>query len=195
MDEILQALKTLAKNCMFKDVTATAYRDELVHDFFFTGLQSSSIRLCLLENSTLDFNAMFTQTRSLDTAQRSSETYVTPNLFKFSTAAATLFPDDPSKSTIAAVSGPKCYFCGNSKHSPHKCPAKEAVSQSCQKEGHFANVCRSNPASTRSEQSILASVYPTLATVLSSPPPTLLKSSTQVTINCVSAKALVDSCS
>ena len=165
MDEFLQALKTL---------TATVYRDESVRDAFITGLQSGSIRQCLLENSTLDLNAMFTQARSLDAAQRSSETYVTPNPPTFSTAAATLSTDDPSESTIAAVCGTKCYFCGYSKH-PR--PAKEAVCRSCQKKGHFANVCRSNPASNRSEQSnATASVYPTLATVPSSTPPTLLTS-------------------
>ncbi len=53
MDEFLQALKTLAKDCKFKDVTATVYRDESVRD---AGLQSGSIRQRLLENSTLDLS-------------------------------------------------------------------------------------------------------------------------------------------
>ncbi len=97
---------------------------------------------------------------SLDAAQQSSETYVTPNTPTFSTAVAALPTDYPSESTIAAVSRPKCYFCENSKHPCHKYPAKEAVCRRCQKKGHFANVCRSNPASTRSEQSNkTASVY------------------------------------
>ena len=90
MDEFLQALKTLAKYCKFKDVTATVYRDEAVRDAFISGLQSNSIRQRLLENTTLDLKTMFTQARSLDVAQRSSETYVTPNPPSFPAAAATL---------------------------------------------------------------------------------------------------------
>ena len=89
MDEFLQALKTLAKDYKFKDVTATVYRDEAVCDAFISGLQSNSIRQRLLENTTLDLKTMFTQARSLDVAQRSSETYITPNPRSFPAAAAT----------------------------------------------------------------------------------------------------------
>ena len=103
-----------------------------MRDAFITGLQFSSIRQRLLKNSTLDLNAMFTQARFLKAAQRSTETYVTPNPPTFSTAAANLSTDDPFESIRAAVSGPKCYFCGYSKHLRHKCPAKEAVCRSCQ---------------------------------------------------------------
>ncbi len=60
--------ESLAKDCKFKDVTATVYRDESVRDAFITGLQSGSIRQRLLENSTLDLNTMFTQAWSLDAA-------------------------------------------------------------------------------------------------------------------------------
>lgn len=117
MDEFLQALKTLAKDCQFKDATATVYRDEAVRDAFITGLQSTSIRQRLLENSTLDLKTMFTQARSLDVAQKSSETYVTSSPHSFPTAATTSSPlpagnpENDSESTIAAVTGAKCYFC------------------------------------------------------------------------------------
>ena len=165
------------------------YRDEAVRDAFITGLQSNTIRQCLLENSTLELGAMFTQARSLDTAQKNSESYT-------SSGPPSNDPEGNPESTLAAVTGPKCYFCGYSKHPHHKCPAKDATCKRCQKRGHFAKVCRSNPAGSQLEQgSAGASVYPTLAAVPSSTPPTLLKSSSKVTIDGVSARALIDSCS
>ena len=202
MDEFLQVLKALAKDCKFKDVTAAVYRDEAVRDAFIAGLQSNTIRQRLLENTTLDLGAMFTQARSLDAAQKSSETYVTSNLSPPPTAAATTSPspmgraDYNSGSVVAAVTGAKCYFCGYSKHPRHKCPAKDATCRNCQKKGHFSKVCRSVPIVGRPEQSSAAAcVHPTLATVPSAAPPTLQKSSTKVVINGVSATALIDSCS
>ena len=200
LDEFLQSLKTLSKDCKFTDVTAATYKDEAVRDAFITGLQSSYIRQRLLENTTLDLNSMFTQARSLHTAQKSSETYVTPDPPPFHAAATTSShisqSGDDSESVITAVTGAKCYFCGYSRHPRHKCPAKDATCKKCQKKGHFAKVCRSNPAGDQLEHSrATASAYPTLATVPSSTPPTLLKSSTEIVINGVSARALVDSCS
>ena len=196
MDEFLQALKTLAKDCKFTAVTASVYRDEAVRDAFITGLQSNSIRQRLLENTTLDLKTMFTQARTLDAAQKSSETYGLPNSSSFPTAAAIPPPSPPegnsdgnSEGALAAMSGAKCYFCGFSKHPRHRCPAKDATCRSCQKKGHFAKVCKSSQGGTT------ATVYPMLATVPSSTPPTLLKSSTEVTVNGVRARALVDSCS
>ena len=206
MDEFLQALKTLAKDCKFRDVTAAVYRDEAVRDAFIAGLLSNPIRQRLLENSTLDLDTMFTQARSLDVAQKSSETYVSPNPSAFPTAATTssaatsLSPpsqvgihEDECEGTLAATTGAKCYFCGYSKHPRHKCPAKDATCRKCQKRGHFAKVCKSNPPRGQPEGGTTASMHPTLATVPSSTPPTLLKSSTEVTINGTSARALVDS--
>jgi len=97
---------------------------------------------------------------------------------------------------LATITGAKCYFCGYSKHACQKCPAKDSTCRSCQKKGHFAKVCRSNLAGGQPEQSsVTASVYPTLAAVPSSTLSTLLKSSTEVTINGVSARAPMDSCS
>lgn len=206
IDEFLQALKTLSKDCNFQDVTAAVYRDEAVRDAFITGLQSNTIRQRLLEK-TLDLDTMFTQARSLHTAQKSSESYTSSGPPSFPTAATTLTPSSASdlgcnpessvsEATIAAVTGAKCYFCGYSKHPRHKCPARDATCKKCQKRGHFAKVCRSNPAGSRLGQGgAAASVYPTLATVPSCTPPTLLKSSSKITIDGVSARALIDSCS
>ena len=95
INEFLQSLKTLSKYCNFQNVTAAVYRDEAVRDAFITGLQSNTIRQRLLENSTLELAAMFTQARSLDTAQKNSESYTLSGPPSFPTAATTLSPNDP----------------------------------------------------------------------------------------------------
>ena len=44
LDEFLQALKILSKDCNFKDVTAARHQEETIRDAFISGLQSSIIR-------------------------------------------------------------------------------------------------------------------------------------------------------
>ena len=50
LDEYLQALKVLSKDCNFKNVTAMQYCEESIRDAFISGLQSNLIRQRLLEN-------------------------------------------------------------------------------------------------------------------------------------------------
>ena len=75
LDEYLQALKTLSKDCNFKNVTAAQYCEESTRDAFIAGLLSDVIRQRLLENKTLDLKTMFDQARSLESAMKSSESY------------------------------------------------------------------------------------------------------------------------
>ena len=130
LDEYLQALKTLSKDCNFKNVTAAQYRDESIRDAFITGLLSNSIRQRLLENKTLDLKTMFDQARSLESAMKSSESY-TGSQPSFNSAV----PDSPSASvlpqsenldptSLAALPNEgtaSCFFCGNSRHARSKC--------------------------------------------------------------------------
>ena len=41
LDEYLQTLKTLSKDCNFQSVTASKYREESIRDAFISGLRSS----------------------------------------------------------------------------------------------------------------------------------------------------------
>ena len=75
LDEYLQALKTLSKDCNFKNVMAAQYCEESIRDAFITGLQSNHIRQRLLENKTLALKTMFEQAMALELAMRSSESY------------------------------------------------------------------------------------------------------------------------
>ena len=63
LDEDLQVLKTLSKDCNYQFVTAVQNRDNAIRDAFIAGLQSSHIRQRLLENKTLDLETMFDQAR------------------------------------------------------------------------------------------------------------------------------------
>ena len=75
LDDFLQELRTLSKNCNFKSVSADKYREEQIRDAFITGISSNYIRQRLLENSTLDLEAAFNQARSFEIVQKTSEAY------------------------------------------------------------------------------------------------------------------------
>ena len=90
MDEFLQALKTLSKDCNFKAVSAEKNRQDAIRDAFITGIQSNVIRQRLLENKTLELDSMFDQARSLETAQKNVESYSSANAFPSSFSAAAM---------------------------------------------------------------------------------------------------------
>jgi RNase H-like domain found in reverse transcriptase/Integrase core domain/Reverse transcriptase (RNA-dependent DNA polymerase)/Aspartyl protease len=195
LDEYLQALKSLSKDCNFKNVTAAQYQEEAIRDAFISGLQSLLIRQRLLENRTLDLATMFDQARALDTAQKNSELYST-SLESSIVAGVSKSSDenlsrDEAPPTAAAVDG-KCFFCGYSKHPRSKCPAREATCNKCQKKGHYAKVCRSS--SSQSSSTTAAVHRPTLASVFAAGVPTgLSKATTKVVINGIPTASLIDS--
>ncbi|XP_015767631.1 PREDICTED: uncharacterized protein LOC107346353 [Acropora digitifera] len=198
LDEYLQALEILSKECNFKPVTATEYCEEYIRDAFISGIHSNQIRQRLLENKTLDLKTMFDQARALDSTMRSSESYSAPQPVTTAATASEIVHQNQvdsqvdsthSDSTLAAAD-PKCFFCGNCKHPRSKCPAKDAICNKCQKRGHFAKVCRGK-ASKPNEVSA-ALWLPTLATV--GTPPALKRSTAAVVVNKDwSVQALFDS--
>ena len=80
LDEFLQQLRKLSKDCNLKDVTADQYREELVRDSFINGLSLPPIRQRLLESTTLSLEQADTQAISLDLAQKNADAYVNPLL-------------------------------------------------------------------------------------------------------------------
>ena len=77
--EFLQALNVLAKDCVFKGVTAAQSKEEFIRDTFINGLSSSSIRR-LLEHADLDLRKAIDLADSLDMAQKQSATYSSTEL-------------------------------------------------------------------------------------------------------------------
>ena len=68
LDQYLQALKRLAKDCSFTAVTAEQYRDAFIRDAFINGLVSTQIRQRLLENHTLDLQTAYEKAHTLEMA-------------------------------------------------------------------------------------------------------------------------------
>ena len=192
LEEFLQALRTLSKECNFKNVTAEQCREEAVRDAFISGLHSSLIRQRLLENRTLDLPTMFDQARALDSAQKNSELFSTssgPSVMAAVPESKNVREELPASdlpATSAAVDT-KCFFCGYSKHPRLKCPARDAICNKCQKKGHYAKVCRSSQAPTGATTA--ATYRPTLASVTSA----LSKAMIKILINGSQADGLIDS--
>lgn len=201
LDEYLQALKTLSKDCNFKSVTAVQHCEESIRDAFISGLQSSLIRQRLLENKTLDLTTMFDQARALDSAHKSSEQYSIPSSSTFSAATSENITDnnstfaalpDATNSTTASASS-KCPYCGFSMHPRSRCPARDATCHTCSKKGHFAKVCRSTTLKANGSTAAGAS-RPSLASVTTAAASSSLsKAICDVYVNGIKTNCLVDS--
>ena len=59
IDQFLQALKFLSKDCQFTMVDAKTHTGESIRDAFITGIQSNTIRQCLLENKTFELTTIY----------------------------------------------------------------------------------------------------------------------------------------
>ena len=92
IQEYFRELCELAKDCNFKDVSADENRNQAIRDSFISGLASGFIRQRLLENQTLDLKTAYDQARTLDSAQRNSESYTQPRM----AASANVTADDRS---------------------------------------------------------------------------------------------------
>ena len=77
LDQFLQSLKILSKDCKFTAVSANVYAEEAVRDAFISGMASQQIRTRLLENNTLTLDDAFSQARALESAHKHSLTYKT----------------------------------------------------------------------------------------------------------------------
>ena len=202
LDEFLEELKKLSKNCNFLAVSAEVYRSEMIRDSFINGLSSSYIRQSLLESIQLTLEQAHDKARTLDLAQKNSETY-SQNTQPTVAAALTseiIEPDSPeSQSSIAALrKGTKqstrkisCYFCGGPMHASRSlCPARDATCHNCSKTGHFSKVCHS-----KKDASLSVIFSPKLCAITAACPPNLRHASVPVIVNGITMDALIDSCS
>ncbi|XP_064104081.1 uncharacterized protein LOC135213917 [Macrobrachium nipponense] len=195
LDQFLQALKLLAKDCQFKSVTAEEACDSYVRDAFINGLVSCAIRQRLLENRTLNLNTAYEQARTLEMAQKHSASYSSAEPVNAAVSAVSReeessSAENNSESVSAATSGARCFFCGNNRHPRTQCPAKDAVCLKCKKQGHYARVCRSVKQVSGSSSPKHSAAMP--ASIVGASPKCLEKSITPLKLNGSSVSALID---
>ncbi|XP_045587665.1 uncharacterized protein [Procambarus clarkii] len=149
LNQFLQALKLLAKDCQFKAMTAVEACDNYVRDAFINGLGSATIRQRLLENKTLDLQSAFDPAHTLETAHKLSASYAQPGGYKRCHGTLirpgglrrTSVEEKVDTVSAATTSGLKCFFCGHTRHPCSRCSAREALCMNCKKKGHYAKVC------------------------------------------------------
>ena len=198
LDQYLQKLKTLAKDCNFKEVTAEVHKNEAIRDAFICGLLSPHIRQRLLEKNKLDLETAYEDARTLEMAEKQSLSYRSDVVAAAAKNPESLPDEDPANllDVTAAVrtSEEKCYFCGYKRHPRNKCPAREATCRKCGKAGHFAKVCKLGEKPHKTAMAIISSSEnPRLATISAvSPIDSLKKAQISVTVHNLQLKALVD---
>lgn len=173
LDTFLNVLKLLAKDCQFKAVSAEVYKQEQIRDAFINGLQTPSIRQRLLENVTLSLTETFTQARSLELAQKTSDQYNTPPPLSLNTVNA----DEATERLAATGVGGKrtCFFCGGPRHNRSECQALESVCYNCDKVGHYSKVCKSRKK--KSEVASAATITLASASTAGGRPKTIVEAS------------------
>ena len=137
LDEFLQKLCHLSKDCNFKAINAAKYCEESIQDAFINGLSLKTIPQ-RLEDVTLDLKSVFTKARILDLAQKSSELYSFPTDVLIVAAAEEHHAEEESvsASTVRRAYGDgrkysTCKFCCNHSHPKEgqrsACPAEKVV--------------------------------------------------------------------
>ena len=125
LQQYLQLLKTLSKDCTSRAVSAEQYRRELVRDAFINGLASAAVRQRLLERNDLTLEAALEQAYS-ERAQQQSSSYsinvaASNVVLQRQTSADSLaradvgsaydlVSDPPPRGLAATVEAKRCYF-------------------------------------------------------------------------------------
>jgi len=201
IDEFLQVLKRLVKDCNVKAVTRDEHTNLLLRDSFINGLTSSDIRQRLLEKSDpMTLDGAYDLAKSLDRAQ-DAQAYSPASLAALpipTNAAAASVPYDEDVPSMAATyhKSKKCFFCGGSLHNRRSCPARDSFCRKCSKKGHYATVCLSQASSNSSSTSpTTATLFTPTMCAINTSPASLAHATIPVTINGKVLSALVDSCS
>ena len=204
LQDFLQSLHSLSKDCNLRNVTAEEYRRELVRDAFINGLSSHHIRQRLSENAELSIDQAYRSAMSLQLAQEHSSAYFSESKLSAAvtqdrTNSSEGETEEESVKVSARLQSKKCYFCGQSYHLRKNCPALDATCYLCGKNGHFSRVCqskrlRNNAKKSKSQSpSQSAALTPSLCVTTAACPGSLLKSSLSIKVNDKHLTALIDS--
>ena len=91
LDQYLQVLRRLSKDCNFTAVTALENEQSYIRDAFINGIRSREIRQRLLEKKILTLDQAFKQAPTPEMEQKNSATYSNPD---FHTAATDTCQDE-----------------------------------------------------------------------------------------------------
>ena len=91
LDQYLQALKSLSKDCGFEAVDANTHKEQYICQSFVAGISSSSIRQRILESNETSLTDIFKKARSLEHAQKNTEAYGT----SYNSHLNAVIPNDP----------------------------------------------------------------------------------------------------
>lgn len=154
-DEFLTKAKTQSAKCEFNIL-----HDSLLADKIIIGIRSETARekLLAIEDASLDrvtqmCRAIELTTRQLRDLNSDSSTTVHAIASKFTQRQQRPFSSS-AKSTASPSRAPDtfdCKRCGRS-HGPKECPAYGKKCNNCNREGHWATVCRSTSTSNTSNQ-------------------------------------------
>lgn len=133
------ALRTLAKDCSFTEVTADGHLEESVRTTFISGLNADDIRRRLLEE-TKGLDDTLKIANAMEGAAQNSRLYngkYSPGLIN------AVIPETGVLAAAVSRSKWKCFNCGGLERHPRKdCPAQNTACEFCHRKGHWAVVCR-----------------------------------------------------
>ncbi|KAL0839392.1 hypothetical protein ABMA28_016120 [Loxostege sticticalis] len=195
--DYVRALKLLAQDCDFQAVSAQQNQNDFMCITFISGINSQKIRQRLLENLTLSFDDAQNQALTLETAEKSLQSFsISSNPTSLLNAIPGAEQEKEVDNNLAAVNfgqrKRQCFFCGGNVHQRIKCPAFHSQCQLCSKKGHFANVCRSRSETSPKVNAVTHDTPTETASVVAAAPGSLRKATIPITINDYVADALVD---
>ena len=125
IDQYMQTLEQLSKQCDFAQVSAEQNRKDYVRDAFINGITSGGIRQRLLENNTLTLADAYQKARTLEQAQKqslcysssSSSPHITSDAPPANVAVMETYDDTPLAAAYQQQDGAvTCMFCGGTRH-------------------------------------------------------------------------------
>ena len=141
LEDFVQELKVLAKNCQFVQTTVAENISNYLVDALINGIDSCQIRQRLLEkDEDLTFDAAYALARSLDSAAIYARDYSsTVTSAAIHSDSEKLSPEIPLNVAASSTSRlPKCSTCVRPRHPKGQCPARFSSCHRCHQKGHFA---------------------------------------------------------
>uniref|UniRef100_A0A6P7G2B9 Uncharacterized protein LOC114335178 n=1 Tax=Diabrotica virgifera virgifera TaxID=50390 RepID=A0A6P7G2B9_DIAVI len=169
IDQYVQRLKVLSKDCNFLAVSADQNKEDYIRDSFSSGFLSNDIRQRLLENNSITLQDAILKAQFLESASKHSR-----GLYN------------------SSVKSWKCYFCGSTERHPLSlCPARDKVCKKCSKVGPFSKVCRLQMSNSASAAVLATTTSSSNLRNLAAAPQYLSKSVIKIKVNGNTAESLI----